>query len=48
MNAIIHAFNELKTVLTNDPCLKLSDPDDEYEITIDASEDKAIIEVVLI
>ena len=41
------AFNGLKTVLINDPCLKLPDLDDEYEVIIDASEDEVIIGAVL-
>jgi hypothetical protein len=38
-------FNNLKT--TNYPCLQLSDPDGEYEVTTDASEDEATVGVVL-
>ena len=48
MNAMIQVFHALKTVLTNDPCLKLSDLDGEYEVTTDASEDEVIVGVVLI
>ena len=46
-NAMIQAFNDLKTALTNDPCLQLSDPDDEYEVIMDASEDEATVGAVL-
>ena len=47
-NAMIQAFNALKTVLTNDSCLKLPDLDGEYEVITDASEDEATIGAVLI
>ena len=47
-NAMIQAFHALKQALTNDPCLKLSDPDGEYEVTTDASEDEATIDTMLI
>ena len=46
-DAMIQAFNGLKKALTNDPCLKLSDPDGEYEVTTDASEDEATVGAVL-
>ena len=45
---MIQAFNSLKETLTNDPCLKLPDLDGEYEVTTNASEDKATIGAVLI
>ena len=47
-NAMIQAFHALKTALTNDPCLKLSDPDGKYEVIIDAFEDEATVGAVLI
>ena len=46
-DAMIQAFNGLKKALTNDPCLKLPDPDGEYEVTMDADEDEATIGAVL-
>ena len=46
-DAMVQAFNDLKTALTNDPCLKLPDPDGEYEVTTDASEDEATVGAVL-
>ena len=45
---MIQAFHALKQALTNDPCLKLPDPDDEYEVIIDASKDEATVGAVLI
>ena len=45
-DAMIQAFNDLKTALTNDPCLQLPDPDGEYEVTTDASEDEATVGAV--
>ena len=44
---MIQAFHALKKALTNDPCLKLPDPDGEYEVIIDAFEDEATIGAVL-
>ena len=44
---MVRAFNGLKTALTSDPCLKLPDPDGEYEVTTDASEDEATVGAVL-
>jgi RNase H-like domain found in reverse transcriptase len=41
------AFQDLKEALTNDPCLKLPDPDGDYEVTTDASEDEATVGAVL-
>ena len=46
-DAMVQAFNDLKTALTNDPCLQLPDPDGEYEVTTDASEDEATVGAVL-
>jgi RNase H-like domain found in reverse transcriptase len=46
-NAMIQAFNDLKTALTNDPCLQLPDLNDEYEVTADASEDEVTVGAVL-
>ena len=48
MNTMIQAFHALKQALINDPYLKLSDFDDEYEITINASEDEATVGAMLI
>ena len=44
---MIQASNGLKTALTNDPCLQLPDPDGEYEVTTDASEDEITVGAVL-
>jgi hypothetical protein len=44
---MIQTFNGLKTALMNDPCLQLPDPDGEYVVTTDASEDEATIGAVL-
>ena len=46
-DAMVQAFNDLKKALTNDSCLKLPDPDGEYEVTTDASEDEATVGAVL-
>ena len=46
-DAMIQAFHALKQALTNDPCLKLPDPDGEYEVITDASEDEATVGAVL-
>ena len=46
-NAMVQAFNDLKTALTNDPCLQLPDPDGEYEVTTDTSEDEATVGAIL-
>jgi hypothetical protein len=44
---MVQAFDDLKKALANDPCLQLPDPDSEYEVTTDASEDKATVGAVL-
>jgi Reverse transcriptase (RNA-dependent DNA polymerase)/RNase H-like domain found in reverse transcriptase/Integrase zinc binding domain/Chromo (CHRromatin Organisation MOdifier) domain/Aspartyl protease len=41
------AFDELKKVLTSAPCLALPDPDGEFEVTTDASEDAKAVGAVL-
>ena len=38
-----HAFKALKQALISKPCLQLPDPDGEYEVTTDASEDEATV-----
>ena len=42
-----NAFDELKHALTMAPCLKIADPDGEFEVTTDASEDAEAIGAVL-
>jgi hypothetical protein len=44
---MVDAFGNLKEALTNEPCLQLPDPDGEYEVTTDASEDEATVGAVL-
>ncbi len=41
------AFHDLKQALINKPCLQLPDPNGEYEVTTDASEDEATVGAVL-
>ena len=41
------AFAALKMAMTKEPCLQLPDPDGEYEVTTDASEDEATVGAVL-
>ena len=41
------AFDELKRALTSAPCLALPDPDGEFEVTTDASEDAKAVGAVL-
>ena len=41
------AFDALKEALTSVSCLALSDPDDEFEVTTDASEDAKTVEAIL-
>jgi RNase H-like domain found in reverse transcriptase len=41
------AFEGLKTALTSAPCLVLADPDGEFEVTTDASEDAKAVGAVL-
>jgi hypothetical protein len=41
------AFDELKQALTSAPCLALPDPDGEFEVTTDASEDAKAVGAVL-
>ena len=41
------AFDELKKALTSAPCLALPDPDGEFEVTTDASEDAKAVGAVL-
>jgi hypothetical protein len=47
MYTVIQTFNDLKMALTNDPCLQLPDPDGEYEVNTDASENEATVVTVL-
>ena len=42
-----YAFKALKQALINKPCLQLPDPDSEYEVTTNASEDEATVGAVL-
>ena len=44
---IIRAFEELKIAIISDPCLQLPDPEGEYEVTTDASEDEFTVGAVL-
>jgi len=44
---IEYVFKALKQALIHDPCLQLPDPDGEYEVTTDASEDEATVRAVL-
>jgi hypothetical protein len=46
-SAILEAFQRLKDALTTASCLKLLDPDGEFEVTIDASEDAKAVGAVL-
>jgi hypothetical protein len=41
------AFDELKQALTSAPCLTLPDPDGEFAVTTDASEDAKAVGAVL-
>jgi hypothetical protein len=41
------AFHDLKDALIRPPCLQLPDPDDEFEVTTDASEDAKAVGCVL-
>ena len=43
-----NAFKALKQAVINEPCLQLPDPDGDYEVTIDTSEDEATVGAVLI
>ena len=40
-------FDVLKEVLTSASCLALSDPDDEFEVIMDASEDAKAVDAIL-
>src|SRR5205809_7494447 len=42
------AFKEIKKALTSAPCLALSDPNGEFEVITDASEDAKAIGAVLV
>src|SRR5271169_1399612 len=44
---MIHSFEQLKIAITSDPCLQLPDPEGEYEVTTDASEDESTVGAVL-
>ena len=44
---MIHAFEELKIAITSNPYLQLPDPEGEYEVTTDASEDESTVGAVL-
>jgi hypothetical protein len=44
---MLAAFQRLKDALTTAPCLKLPDPDGEFEVTTDASEDAKAVGAVL-
>ena len=46
-SAMLEAFQRLKDALTTASCLKLPDPDGEFEVIIDASEDAKAVGVVL-
>ena len=41
------AFDALKKTLTSASCLTLPDPDDEFEVTTNASENAKTVDVVL-
>ena len=44
---MLKAFQQLKDPLTSAPCLKLPDPNGEFEVTRDASEDAKAVDAVL-
>jgi hypothetical protein len=44
---ILEVFQQLKDTLISSPCLKLSDPNGEFEVITDASEDAKAVGVVL-
>jgi hypothetical protein len=44
---MLEAFQQLKDALTSSPCLKLPDPNGEFEVTTDASEDAKAVGAVL-
>ena len=46
-STMLKAFQQLKDTLTSAPCLKLPDPNGEFEVTTDASEDAKAVGAVL-
>jgi hypothetical protein len=46
-STMLEAFQQLKDALTSSPCLKLPDPNGEFEVITDASEDAKAVGVVL-
>jgi RNase H-like domain found in reverse transcriptase len=46
-STMLEAFQQLKDALTSAPCLKLPDPNGEFEVTTDASEDAKAVGAVL-
>jgi len=46
-DAMVQAFETLKDALTKAPCLRIPDPDGEFEVITDASEDAKAIGAVL-
>jgi hypothetical protein len=46
-STMLEAFQQLKDALTPAPCLQLPDPNGEFEVTTDASEDAKAIGAIL-
>jgi hypothetical protein len=44
---MMHAFEEVKVKLTTYPCLRIPDPEGEFEVTTDASDDAKAVGAVL-
>ena len=44
---MVRAFEDLKKALISAPCLRIPDPDDDFEVTTDASEDAKAVGCVL-